>query len=68
MLWRTRRFLKYFISATWHCVCEELAMLPIAIVITIFVGLLWLACDMVLEGGEADVPSLVSAVSINPNA
>jgi hypothetical protein len=64
---RTTRFLKNIISASWNCVSEELSVLPIAILITICVGPLWLACDVISEGENADVPSLVSALSINPD-
>ena len=67
MLDRTRRFLKNIISASWNCVSEEFSVLPIAILITIFVGPLWLVCDAISGGEDADVPSLVSAMSINPD-
>ena len=46
---------------------EELSVFPLAILVTIFAGLIWLACDIVLEGDDADVPALVTAVSINPD-
>ena len=43
MLWRIRQFLKNFISATWNCVSEDLDVFPLAVLVTIFAGLIWLA-------------------------
>jgi len=63
----TKRLLKNFISAPWNCVSEELGVLPIAILVTVCLGPLWLACDVISEGETADVPSLISALSINPD-
>jgi len=65
MLSRTRRFLENFIAAAWHSAGEELGLLVPAILITIFVGLLWLAFDMVIEGDTADVASRLASLSIN---
>ena len=67
MLSRTRRFLKNFIAAAWHSAGEEPEVLVPAILITIFVGLLWLAFDMLSEGDTADVASRLASLSINPS-
>jgi hypothetical protein len=66
MLSRTRRLLKNFIAAAWHSTGEEPGLLVPAILITIFVGLLWLGFDMVIEGDTADVASRLASLSINP--
>ena len=64
MLSRVSCFVGNVISASWDC---ELDALPIAVLITIFAGLIWLACEMVLEGDTADVRARLAALSINPN-
>jgi hypothetical protein len=67
MLARTRQFLKNLVGAAWHCVSEEPATLVPAILLAICAGLLWLACDMVLEGDTTAVATRLASLSINPN-